>query len=61
MSTPIGYIKIEMLSLMAPLLVLLYAVSTGAAPWPARRTAHPGPVAGQPVSRSRVVLDKLLR
>ncbi len=31
MSTPVGYIEIELLSFMGPLLLLIYAVGTGAA------------------------------
>lgn len=61
MSTPIGYVKIEMLSLMAPLLVLLYAVSTGAAAVAGEEDRHTlDLLLANPVSRSRVVLDKLL-
>lgn len=59
MSTPVGYVQAEVLSITGPLLVILYAVSSGA-----------GGIAGEedrrrldmllanPVSRTRVVLEK---
>lgn len=61
MSTPVGYVKIEMLSLMAPLLMILYAVTTGAAAVAGeedRRTLDL--LLANPVSRGRVVLEKLV-
>ena len=61
MSTPIGYVKIEMLSLMAPLLVLLYAVTTGAAAVAGEEDRHTlDLLLANPVSRGRVVLEKLV-
>jgi ABC-2 type transport system permease protein len=60
MSTPIGYIKIEMLSLMAPLLVLLYAVATGSAAVAGEEDRHTlDQLLANPVSRRRVFLEKL--
>ena len=60
MSTPIGYVKIELLSLMAPLLVLLYAVTTGAAAVAGEEDRHTMDLLlANPVSRGRVVLEKL--
>ena len=59
MSTPVGYIQVEFLSFMGPILVILYAVLAGS-----------GAIAGEedrrtldlllatPVSRRRVVIDK---
>ncbi|EWT06114.1 ABC transporter permease [Intrasporangium chromatireducens Q5-1] len=59
MSTPVGYIQVEFLSFMGPILVILYAVLAGS-----------GAVAGEedrrtldlllatPVARSRIVVDK---
>jgi len=41
MTTPIGYVKIEMLSLMAPLLVLLYAGRRGRRRSRVRKTGTP--------------------
>lgn len=61
MSTPVGYLQVELLSFMGPLVLLLYTVTAGA-----------GAVAGEedrrtldlllatPVSRTRLVLHKLL-
>ena len=61
MSTPTGYIQIELLSFMGPVLVLLYAVGSGSSA-----------VAGEedhrtielllttPVSRARVIVDKAI-
>jgi len=60
MSTPIGYVKIEMLSLMAPLLVLLYAVTTGAAAVAGEEDQHTlDMLLANPVSRGRVLMEKL--
>ena len=60
MTTPIGYVKIEMLSLMAPLLVLLYAVTTGAAAVAGEEDRHTlDMLLANPVSRGRVLLEKL--
>lgn len=59
LSTPVGYVKVELLSFMGPIVLLLYAVTTGG-----------GAIAGEedrrtldllltaPVSRTRVVLEK---
>ena len=41
MSTPVGYVQIELLSFMGPVLVLLYAVGAGRRRWRARRTGAP--------------------
>ena len=61
MTTPIGYVKIEMLSLMAPLLVRLYAVTTGAAAVAGEEDRHTlDMLLANPVGRGRVLLDKLV-
>lgn len=60
MSTPVGYIKIELLSFMGPLLLLLYAIAAGAAAVAVeedRRTLDL--LLATPVSRQRIVLEKL--
>ena len=60
MSTPTGYVQVELLSFMAPILLLIYAVTTGAAAIAGeedRRTADL--LFANPVSRRRVVLEKL--
>jgi len=60
MTTPIGYVKIEMLSLMAPLLVRLYAVTTGAAAVAGEEDRHTlDMLLANPVSRGRLLLEKL--
>lgn len=60
MSTPTGYVQVELLSFMAPILLLIYAVTAGASAIAGeedRRTADL--LFASPVSRRRVVLDKL--
>ncbi len=59
MSTPAGYIQIELMSFMGPILVILYAVaqgSRGVAGEEDRRTMDL--LLAEPVSRSRVLLEK---
>ena len=61
MSTPVGYIQIELLSFMAPILVILYAVAAGSsavAGEESRRTIDQ--LVTAPVSRRRIVLEKTL-
>lgn len=61
MSTPVGYVKIEMLSLMAPLLVILYGVTTGSAAVAGEEDRHTlDLLLANPVSRGRLVLEKLV-
>jgi ABC-2 type transport system permease protein len=60
MSTAVGYVQIELLSFMGPMLLLLYAISSGASAIAGeedRRTADL--LLANPVSRERVVLEKL--
>ncbi len=59
MSTPVGYIQIEFMSFMGPMLVILYAVSQGSravAGEEDRRTMDL--LLASPVSRLRVLLEK---
>lgn len=59
MSTPVGYIKVELLSFMAPILVILYAVLAGASAVAGeedRRTIDL--LLAAPLSRPRIVLEK---
>ena len=59
MSTPIGYVKIELLSFMVPLLLLTYAIGAGAtaiAGEEDRRTLDL--LLSAPISRRRIVLEK---
>ena len=60
MSTPIGYVQVELLAFMGPLLLLLYSITAGAAAIAGeedRRTADL--LFANPVSRQRVLLEKL--
>ena len=59
MSTPVGYIQIELMSFMGPMLVILYAVVQGSrsvAGEEERRTMDL--LLAAPVSRARVLLEK---
>src|SRR6476619_8662405 len=59
MSTPVGYIQIELMSFMGPMLVILYAVVQGSrsvAGEEERRTMDL--LLTAPVSRARVLLEK---
>jgi ABC-2 type transport system permease protein len=59
-STPTGYVQIELLSFMGPILVILYAVSAGNAAVAGEEDRHTMDLLlANPISRTRVVLDKL--
>jgi ABC-2 type transport system permease protein len=61
MTTPAGYIQIELMSFVGPILLLLYTVTAGAAAVAGeedRRTMDV--LLANPVSRARVVLEKLV-
>ena len=59
MSTPVGYIQIELLSFMGPLLVLLYAVGIGSSAVAGEEDRHTLELLlTSPVSRRRVLVDK---
>lgn len=59
MSTPVGYIQIELLSFMAPIAALIYAISGGAAAISGEEDRHTMDLLlANPVSRDRVLLDK---
>ena len=60
MSTPVGYVQVELLAFMGPLLLIIYAVTAGAgaiAGEEDRRTLDL--LLANPVSRTRIVLEKL--
>lgn len=60
MSTPVGYIEIELMSFMGPLLLLIYAIGSGAAAVAGeedRRTLDL--LLANPISRGRIILEKL--
>lgn len=61
MSTPVGYLQVELLSFMGPLILMLYTVTAGAAAVAGeedRRTMDL--LLSAPVSRTRVVVEKLI-
>lgn len=59
MSTPTGYVQIELLSFMGPLLLILYAVMAGAAAVAGEEDGHTlDLLLANPISRSRLVLEK---
>lgn len=61
MSTPTGYVQVELLSFMAPIAVLIYAVGSGAGAIGGEEERHTlDLLLSNPVSRGRVVLDKFL-
>jgi len=61
MSTPTGYIQIELLSFMGPIAVLLYAIGAGAGAIGGEEDRHTMDLLlSNPVGRGRVVLDKFL-
>lgn len=60
LSTPTGYLNTELMSLMAPLLVLLYAITAGANGIAGEEDRHTlDLLLAQPVSRTRLVLEKV--
>lgn len=60
MSTAVGYVQVELLSFMGPMLLLLYAITTGAAAIAGEEDRHTADLLlANPISRRRVVLEKL--
>ncbi|MEU5261985.1 ABC transporter permease subunit [Amycolatopsis sp. NPDC021455] len=60
MSTPTGYVQVELLSFMGPMLLLIYAITTGAAGIAGEEDRHTLELLmANPVSRTRVALEKL--
>ncbi|MEO5314810.1 ABC transporter permease subunit [Pseudarthrobacter sp. CC12] len=61
LSTPTGYIQVELLSFMGPIAVLIYAVSSGAGAIGGEEDRHTMDLLlANPVGRGRVVVDKFL-
>jgi ABC-2 type transport system permease protein len=61
MSTPAGYIQVELMSFMGPIAVLIYAVSAGAGAIGGEEDRHTMDLLlSNPVGRGRVVVDKFL-
>ena len=59
MSTPLGYVQIELMSFLGPLIVILYAVTAGAAAVAGEEDRHTlDLLLANPVSRRRLVLEK---
>ena len=59
MSTPVGYVQIELMSFMGPLIVILYAVVAGSAAVAGEEDRHTlDLLLANPVSRARIVLEK---
>lgn len=59
MSTPVGYIQIELMSFLGPLIVIMYAVVAGGAAVAGEEDRHTlDLLLSNPVSRARVVLEK---
>ncbi len=59
MSTPSGYVQIELLSFMGPILLLIYAVVAGVSAVSGEEDRHTMDILlANPVSRARVVLEK---
>jgi ABC-2 type transport system permease protein len=60
MSTPVGYVQVELLAFMGPLLLIIYTVTTGAGAVAGEEARHTlDLLLANPVSRTRIVLEKL--
>jgi len=60
MSTPVGYVHIELMSFMGPMLLLIYSITAGAAAIAGEEDRHTlDLLLANPVSRARLVLEKL--
>lgn len=58
-STPVGYIQIELLSFVAPIIVLLYAIGRGVSAIAGEEDGHTLELLlSAPISRVRIVLEK---
>jgi ABC-2 type transport system permease protein len=58
-STPAGYLNVELLTFMGPLLVLIYAIGAGAAAVAGEEDRHSlDLLLANPISRGRVVVEK---
>ncbi|MGZ4625205.1 MAG: ABC transporter permease [Kineosporiaceae bacterium] len=60
MSTPVGYVQIELLSFLGPMILLIYAIVAGASAVAGEEERHTlDLLLANPISRGRVVLEKL--
>lgn len=61
MSTPVGYVQVELLSFIGPIAVLVYAINAGVAAVSGEEDRHTMDLLlANPVSRTRLVLDKFV-
>ncbi len=59
LGSPTGFVQVELLSFMGPMLVLIYAITTGAAAVAGEEDRHTlDLLLANPVSRTRIVLEK---
>jgi ABC-2 type transport system permease protein len=59
MSTPVGYVQIELMSFLGPMIVIMYAVTAGASAVAGEEDRHTlDLLLANPVSRARIVLEK---
>ncbi len=60
MSTPVGYVQVELLAFMGPLLLIIYSVAAGAGAIAGEEDRHTlDLLLANPISRTRIVLEKL--
>lgn len=60
MSTPVGYVQVELLAFMGPLLLIIFTVTAGAGAVATEEERHTlDLLLANPVSRTRIVLEKL--
>ena len=60
MSTPVGYVQVELLAFMGPLLLIIYSVAAGASAVAGEEDRHTlDLLLANPISRTRIVLEKL--
>jgi ABC-2 type transport system permease protein len=60
MSTPVGYVQIELLSFLGPMILLIYAIVAGSSAIAGEEERHTlDMLLATPVSRTRIVLQKL--
>jgi ABC-2 type transport system permease protein len=60
MSTPVGYVQVELMSFIGPMVLLLYTITAGASAIAGEEDRHTlDLVLANPISRARLVLEKL--
>jgi len=59
MSTPVGYVQVELLAFMGPLLLIIYSAAAGASAIAGEEDRHTlDLLLANPISRTRIVLEK---